>query len=448
MRNPHSFAMPLVLLVTALAACSSGGGNSTSDGQDTSLEDTGADDDTGADTNTEDTGTDDDTSSGDTDNADTGPMFAMEFTAVDVPADAPATTQLAIQACQGLYNRDLGGSVYTLRDDKDRQWLTELDLEPAEIVEATDFLTSCVADMGACVRYDYDAQQILLPNILTVASELRAIPLDVEMAIACEEPVFDATVEFAERNTPELATRYVYENYLDGTTGLGMHNPGYDQSSTNYADPPIITDMTPALVDYMFSRRLFLVFLINGCEAGHPEQVLFSEIVNNANWTRPIGVYGYNNSWNIGGYLHEAQTLCLDSRDMGAIPTETTNLSFFSTRRPPITEEGVLESNPLEEVSYDPNTTFVAFVVGDGDNVRFIMATRNVWLGQRLDWCADATNPCPPVTWSISPHLPQLAPDVIEWYYARARETGSDYFLLPPSGHQYAYPTSMNDQAG
>ncbi|MEL6178242.1 MAG: hypothetical protein AAFS10_04780, partial [Myxococcota bacterium] len=105
-------------------------------------------------------------------------------------------------------------------------------------------------------------------------------------------------------------------------------------------------------------------------------------------------------------------------------------------------------SNPLEEVSYDPNTTFVAFVVGDGDNVRFIMATRNVWLGQRLDWCADATNPCPPVTWSISPHLPQLAPDVIEWYYARARETGSDYFLLPPSGHQYAYPTSMNDQAG
>jgi hypothetical protein len=66
--------------------------------------------------------------------------------------------------------------------------------------------------------------------------------------------------------------------------------------------------------------------------------------VNDSPWERPIGVYGYNNSWLIGGYLYEAQTRCLASRDMGAIPTETSNLSFFSTRRPPIVDADVLEA--------------------------------------------------------------------------------------------------------
>ena len=131
---------------------------------------------------------------------------------------------------------------------------------------------------------------------------------------------------------------------------------------------------------------------------------------------------------------------------MGAIPTETGNLSFFSTRRAPIVDAHEIEQNALEDLEYDPDKTYVAFVVGDGDNVRFIMATRNEWLQQRLADCEQADNSCEPITWSISPHLPRIAPDVLEWYYEMSHQTGKDYFILPPSGHLYAYPTSLADE--
>lgn len=382
---------------------------------------------------------------GDASEADIGtwPQYAEEFTVVEIEAGISAPLRLAVAACAGLYNRRSGGSVYIQAEDKDARWLEELDLTPAETVGAAAFLEGCVAEFPSCVRYSYTDQQRLLPNILTVGAALGAVPLDVGMAASCGEVAFDATVELEESNTPELATRYVSERYLDQTTGLAMLNPGYDIHASDLSRPDITRDMPSALVDFVFAKKLFVVFLINGCVASSPENEVFQNLVNDAPWTRPIGVYGYNNSWLIGGYLYEAQTRCLESRNMGAIPTETSNLSFFATRRPPITDASELEGNAPEGIEYDPTKTYVAFVVGDGDNVQFIMATRNVWLQQRLDDCEKPDNSCAPLTWSISPHLPSIAPDVLEWYYEKSRQTGKDYFILPPSGHLYAYPTSL-----
>lgn len=375
-----------------------------------------------------------------------GPRYASEFTAVEVDADTSAALQLAIQACAGLKNRELGGSIYIQMEAHDESWLDELGLEPSEVVGALDFLDACVAEFPACVRYSYDDQQELLPSILTVASALEAVPLDVGLAVACGDVAFDATVEFAEKNTPYLATEYVFENYAEQTTGLAMLNPGYDLHASDLAHPELTRDMPSAMVDFVFSQELFVVFLVNGCVDSNPEYELLHDIVNAGHWPTPLGVYGYNNSWLVAGYLYEAQTRCLESRNMGAIPTETGNLSFFSTRRAPILEANELAHNEPEEVEYDPNKTYVAFVVGDGDNVRFIMTTRNEWLGQRLSDCEQADNSCEPLTWSISPHLAHIAPDVLEWYYASSHQTGKDYFILPPSGHLYAYPTSLNEE--
>ncbi len=374
------------------------------------------------------------------------PRYATEFTAVELDPEAPAPLQLAVQACAGLKNRALGGSIYVQMEPHDGQWLEELDLQPREVVAASDFLDACVAEFPACVRYSYADQQELLPSILTVASALEAVPLAQELSVPCDAPAFDATSVFAERSTPELATRYAFDTYGDQTTGLAMLNPGYEIDADDLSNPDLTRDMPSAMVDFVFSRKLFVVFLINGCSDGEPENALLDDIVNSGRWPTPLGVYGYNNSWLVAGYLHEAQTRCLDSRNMGAIPTETGNLSFFSTRRAPILDPGVLRQNDLGDVVYDPSKTYVAFVVGDGDNVRFIMTTRNVWLRQRLADCALADNACAPITWSISPHLPSIAPDVIEWYYARSQETGKDYFVLPPSGHQYAYPSSLTEE--
>lgn len=377
-----------------------------------------------------------------------GSASSNGFTVVEVDPASPAPIQLAVQACAGLRNRLRGGSVYVQAEANDAQWLQELELTPDETLGASEFLESCLREIPACVRYSYAEQQKLLPTILTAASALGALPVDTSLAAGCRDVALDATVELADKTTPYLATQYAFEHFLGQTTGLAMLNPGYQLDAVDQANPPIVRDMPPALVDYVFSRRLFVVFLVNGCIDGNPEKQLLSQIVNSGQWPTPLGVYGYNNSWLVGGYLYEAQTRCLDSRNMGAIPTETGNLSFFSTRRAPIAEAGVLEQNPAEPIQYDPARTYVAFVVGDGDNVRYIMTSRKEWLRQRLADCEQPGSPCAPLTWTISPHLPELAPDVIDWYYRASRQTGSDYFTLPPSGHLYAYPTSLQNADG
>lgn len=366
------------------------------------------------------------------------------FTLVQLDPTSPAPFQLAVAACAGLYNRDVGGSVYVQADAHDAVWVTELAMVPAATVDAATFLASCVAEHPACVRYDYVHQQALLPNILTVGAALGAVPVDASLSISCGSTAFDAVTELRDRSTPELATRYVWETYGAATSGLAMLDPGYESMPADPASPAITRDMTPSLVDFVFSRRLFAVFLVNGCITGNPERALLTTIVGAGRWPTPLGVYGYNDSWNVaGGDLYEAQTRCLDSRDMGAIASMTSNLSFFSTRSPAITESDVVTQSPSEAVTYDPERTYVAFVVGDGDNVAYVTSTRHDWFRQRLETCRSGSGPCPPLTWTISPHLPELAPDVLRWYYERSHETGHDYFALPPSGHLYAYPSSL-----
>lgn len=370
------------------------------------------------------------------------------FTVVHIePGLTPAMT-LAVQACAGLHNRKAGGSVYIDADPHDLTWLKDLGAVPTKTVDPQQFLTSCITEFPACVRYDYTNQQKLLPNILTVASALDAVPVDGSMNVACDKPAFDAIAEFADKSTPALSTQYVFDKYGAQTTGLAMLNPGYEIDPVDTAAPNITQPMKPALVDFVFSQKLFVVFLVNGCIDGNPEKEVLSNIVNAGNWKTPVGVYGYNNSWLVGGgYLYEAQTRCLDSRNMGAIASEAGNLSFFSTRTSPITGSGKVVPNALEDLTYDPNKTYVAFVVGDGDNIQYMLTTRHDWFEQRVADCEATPDLCPPLSWSVSPHLTALAPEVLDWYYKQSHRTGKDYFVLPPSGHLYAYPSSLAEDA-
>lgn len=372
--------------------------------------------------------------------------FATTFVAVDVAAADPAALKLAVQACAGLKNRKLGGSVYVRSAAQDQPWLDELKLAPKSAVKAADFVAACAKEFPACVRYRYKDQQALLPAILSAATALGALPLDDTAyagAPACAKPAFDAVEALKDRAKPHLATEHVFSLFGDKTTGLAMLNPGYDIDAKDQAKPAIVRDMGPELVDFVFAQKLFVVFLVNGCRPPDPENAVLSAIVNAGKWPTPLAVYGYNNSWNVGGYLYEAQTRCLDSRNMGAIPTETGNLAFFSTRKPAVVEATRPAGNPAEKVSYDPAKTYVAFVVGDGDNVAYLLAARREWFKLRMADCAKPGGTCPPLTWSLSPHISRLAPDVLQWYYQSARATGKDYFTLPPSGHLYAYPASM-----
>ena len=62
----------------------------------------------------------------------------------------------------------------------------------------------------------------------------------------------------------------------------------------------------------------------------------------------------------------------------------------------------------------------------------------------RIQECEENGPGCDfPLSWSISPHLLYLAPDWLHWYYQLANQTGHDVFVLPPSGHLYAYPGKL-----
>ncbi len=368
------------------------------------------------------------------------------ITVVRVEPSLPPPTQLAIAACAGLHNRKAGGSVYLDSDPHDLGWLSELGLAAAATVGGEEFLSSCVAAFPTCVRYDYAKQKALLPNVLTAAAALGAVPLDASLKPSCASPAFDAVAELADK-APPVATKFVFSKFGAQTTGLAMLNPGYEQSPSSPKSPALNQEMRPALVDLVFSEKLFVVFLVNGCIDGDPDREALSSVVNSGQWPTPLPVYGYNNSWNVfGGYLYEAQTLCLPSRNMGAVASEAGNLSFFATRSPAITEAGAVVMNPAEAVTYDPQKTYVAFVVGDGDNIQYMMTTRRDWFKRRIAACDADPSACAPLTWSVSPHLTRLAPDVLRWYYDQSHRTKRDSFVLPPSGHLYAYPSSLAEK--
>ncbi len=426
-------ALAAALAAVALAACSDPG--------DSKAKDTASDDDATADATS-------DATTGDAAADAKTHVRSDTLTVVMVDGKASPPLKLAVQACAGLHNRKAGGAVFVHFEASDQTWIDELKLKPTATVEATAFVQSCVQTFPACVRYQYKPQQEILPAILTAAAVLEAVPLDESLGVACQSPALDAVTVFKDLNTPLLATKHVFEQYAAQTTGLAMLNPGYNTQPTDPANPPFTGEMQPALVDYVFAHKLFVVFLVNGCIDGKPEKALLSSIVNAGHWPTPVGVYGYNNSWMVaGGYVYEAQTRCLESRNMGAIASETTNLSFFSTRGEAPTLAKPMAQNPLEDVTYDPTKTYVAFVVGDGDNIQYMMTTRRDWFQKRQAACAAPGAACPSLTWTVSSHLVTMAPDLLRWYYAQADATGHDYFALPPSGHLYAYPSSMAEAA-
>ena len=117
------------------------------------------------------------------------------------------------------------------------------------------------------------------------------------------------------------------------------------------------------------------------------------------------------------------------------------NFSFFN-RKPPIedgeelldylgalkqTRQDVAEGNLV----YDPTKTYMTFIVGDGDNIAFMKGGRRGWMKERVESCAPTGQCAFPLAFSMSPHLPYLAPDWLRWYFFRVT---SILFMLENSG--------------
>lgn len=383
-------------------------------------------------------------------------LLSVAARAPDVVIDLTDTSLsqqsiLATQVCAGLYNRDTSSQATTVylmvSEPYSSEWLLDIEgVENPPVTAAQDFIGSCLArksSVGGYILYDYATQQQLLPNLITLAAVLDAVPLEAgDPALSADAALlFDATAEWAGL-TPLQATEDVYAKYVSNTTTLAFINPGYDNAA-NPSDPPLTGTPRLKLVDYLVKERVFTIYLNDACVPNTEEHAFMSTLVSSNPWPVPIPVYGYNDAYPIAGDIFEAETGCTPEHNMGQIASvDAFNLAYFS-RTPALTVPS--KQNEERAETYNSSKTYVNFVMGDGDNFAFLQTSRRDWMKKRVDNCAaDPTyRGCFPLSWSFSPHARHLFPELQDWFYEQSYMTGHDYFMLPPSGDLYSYPGEM-----
>jgi hypothetical protein len=378
-------------------------------------------------------------------------------------------TAVAVQTCVGLLNRDpsVAGAAYTLLDDTDPGWLADTDKicvtgfnytrgpcraggpggPRTPVTPRASLLQKCIAAKKADgsrlvtghIRFNASrsSQQLITPNIITLAAVLDAIPLQDGDPLAAQLPkMFDALEKFRGFSAMQ-ATEYMHTHHVNQTSTMAQMNPGWDvhRPTKPPALPALTKDLNPGLIDYIVKERLFNFFMLNQCTPHTAEHSLMEKIATQNPWPRPIAVLGYDDTWAVAGDLFEAETTCVTEHNMGQIASDgVNNLAFYSSK-PHITVPQ--PQNQLTKPSFDANKTYVSLVIGDGDSIKHMKRWSRGFMLHRVQRCQADPTGCFPLLWSLSPNLRFLAPDWLRWYYSQAHQTAHDYFVLPPSGDLY-----------
>jgi hypothetical protein len=318
-------------------------------------------------------------------------------------------------------------------------------------------------------NFSRSAQQVITPNIITLAAVLDAIPLEDGDPLTAQLPkVFDALVEFSGFSAMQ-ATEYMHTHHVNQTTTMAQMNPGWNTHRPLIPPtPPSLTqDLNPGLIDYIVKERLFNMFMLNQCIPSTPEHRLMERIVTHNPWPRPIAVLGcecdnqrlnsfvpWSNSrslvsradddtWATLAAPFEGETTCVKEHNMGQIASDgVNNLAYYSSKPHTTVPQ---QQSKLTRPAFNASKTYVSLVIGDGDSIKHMKRWTRVFLLDRVQRCKLDPSPkgCFPLLWTLSPNLRYLAPDWLRWYYDQARQTTHDYFVLPPSGDLYSYPAEM-----
>eukprot|EP00730_Choanoeca_flexa_P016422 TRINITY_DN7748_c0_g1_i1.p1 TRINITY_DN7748_c0_g1~~TRINITY_DN7748_c0_g1_i1.p1 ORF type:complete len:559 (+),score=93.81 TRINITY_DN7748_c0_g1_i1:49-1725(+) len=367
------------------------------------------------------------------------PIHVVNLTDVDLTS----AEFLSLQVCAGFHNANSsnGPLVYSIRDSSDDMWLRQLYSDRQWLaVPPNDFMAQCLSNNGNRVlRYDFEKQKIAIPSLVTIATALRLIPMENTTGFIVG---FDALAEFGVNVTAITVTRYAFDNFVNETTSLAITDPGYVDAGSRPLHPSLTGEPNLNLIDFVVKERLFNMYMVEMCVPGTDEHQLMQDIVSNNPWPVPVPVYGYNDAIPLfGGDTFEADTTCTSAFNMGAIATGGVyNLAFFSAIRAPISIPLVQNPDPSPPITYNASKTYVSWVIGDGDNINYIEHGKKDDFAARMAACHNTSFP---LSWTISPHLHRLAPDILEWYYNQSRHYGCDYFMLPPSGYLYSYPGLM-----
>jgi hypothetical protein len=328
-------------------------------------------------------------------------------------------TQVAVQTCAGLMNRDpsVAGAVFTLQGGSgdefdDPGWLADTDgvcvagikysaecawpphgvcaasaacAKPGApvhpVTPRAEFLRSCLQAKNAngaplvagAILFNASAsmQQLITPNLATLAAVLDAVPLQATDPLLLQgevKVIFDAVEQWSGFSSLQ-ATQYMWTHHVNQTTKMGQMEPGYDfKHATGTRAPPLTKTMEPGLWDLIVKERVFNFFMLHQCEDGHPEHALMERIVAQNPWARPITVLGYNSAkLQPGGFNgYEADTNCVSSHNLGAVVSSKVNNLAYYSRKPPITTP--LLQNDRQPL-FNASKTYLSLIIGDGDSL-------------------------------------------------------------------------------
>ena len=229
-----------------------------------------------------------------------------------------SATRISVLSCAGLANRAPSTPVFTIlrRGPKgeDLTWLEDLaNITNPPLTPASEFIDSCIDSVAnnRIILYNHSSQRRLIPNVLTMAGVLQAVPVEQGAHARGATVVFDATSVWAGYSALD-ATSWVYDRYANATTTMAMMNPGLKVKGHPW-DPPLTWPPSWGLADYVVKERLFAFFLPVGCIPLTAAHALMRRMVDGPNaWPKPIEVWGYNNAVQLaGGDTFEAETSCV-----------------------------------------------------------------------------------------------------------------------------------------
>lgn len=311
----------------------------------------------------------------------------------------------------------------------------------------------CIYKFHKVIHYSYETQRDLLPQIISLATHFKAVPIAIEDAVSDtgETVVFDATKDWS-GFTPAESITYLLDNFSSTfiSDKLCKVNPGYQYPDSRHPlNYTLSSNIEYSIIDYAVSNSIFTFFLPLGCVPFTSDHAVHERIVqtfsSSNNSGMPITVYGYDNTVPIfGGDTYEAETNCVREHNMGQVASHLPNVGFKDG------EEAKAElpfvPKDREEVKYDPSKIYVSITVGDGDNFWHLKYSHYNLMDQRSQKCEAEPAKCFPMSWTVSPEAARdgVMPDVINNLFERMRNSGGDdRIVLPPSGSLYSYPGMM-----
>lgn len=99
-----------------------------------------------------------------------------------------------------------------------------------------------------------------------------------------------------------------------------------------------------------------------------------------------------------------------------------------------------ISQKSIANIPIKRNAHYITFIMSDGDNQQWNLGTNFT----SSNWYNAPNRGDFNLGWSISPSLYYLAPTVFNLYYQNATsEVANDYFIVPPSGNAYIYPSKF-----